>query len=132
MAAWRPSPMTESRMSSPFSGRPFRASIALMPLIEDLLVGAEHRRCFGRHELALAAGDPGQFEVLAEIALLNDIGEVAEDVDQFGNVDELGEARRRLIEAGGLQLQLGLRLTEVRGPGIETVDVTARSRSSAK
>ena len=65
----------------------------LDPLIEDLLVGPEHRRRLGGDELALSTGDPRQAQMLPQVALLHDIGEVAEDVDQFGHVDELGEPR---------------------------------------
>ena len=67
------------------------------PLGEDPLIVAE---CLARRsgdELPLPALERRQLQVLAQVGLLNHVGDGAENVDQLGDVDELAEALDRLV-----------------------------------
>ena len=57
--------------------------------------------------------------MLAQIRLQDDVRRHAVDRHEVGDVDEFGKAGDGLVEAGGLQLELGARLAEGRGPGVE-------------
>ncbi|UZO99246.1 Hypothetical protein RMHFA_05569 (plasmid) [Roseomonas mucosa] len=88
------------------------------------LVGLEGRAGGGGDDLALAARDRGQPQVLPQVVLQHHVRDGAEHGDQVGHVDELGEARHRLVEAGGLQFQLGAGIAEIGRPGVELLDAT--------
>ena len=88
-------------------------------LSQNLLIGLEGGARGNGDDLALAAGDLRELEILSKLRLQDDVGEVAEHRNEFGDVDELGEPADRLVEARGLQLEVRGRLAEGGGPGVE-------------
>jgi hypothetical protein len=89
---------------------------------EGLLIGLEGRARLGGDDLALAGPDHGQAEIVSKIRFEDDVGDHAIHRHQVWDVHEFGKARYRLIESGGLQLELGAGLAEGGGPGVELVD----------
>ncbi len=102
---------------------PARASLDLVdPSRQFLLVRTEGVAGVRRDKPTATALDAGQLQVTAQVVLQHHVGDGAEHVDQFGDVDELREAFDRLVIAGGLQLQLGARVAKGAGPRVELVD----------
>src|SRR5271165_5241859 len=75
-------------------------------LREIALIGKEGLARRGRNDLASAAGDRGQAEILAEVRLQHDVGRHASDRHEVGDVDEFAEPGDGLVKAGGLKLEL--------------------------
>jgi hypothetical protein len=100
-----------------------RLALALFDRLDALrqnpLVGLEGGARGNGDDLALAVGDPREFETLSELRLQDDVGEVPEHRDELGDVDELGEPCDRFVEARGLQFEVRGRLAEGGGPGVE-------------
>ena len=69
--------------------------------------------------------------IFAQVLRHHHIREGAEHGDQLGDVDELREARDRLVLAGGLQFELGRGVAEGRGPGVELVQAALEQRRVA-
>ena len=73
-------------------------------------------------DLPTPSRDRRQLEILAEVGLEDDVGRHPIDRHKVGDIDELAESRDRLVEAGRLELELGLRLPEIGRPGVEFLD----------
>ena len=89
---------------------------------EDALVGFKGRGWIGGHDLALAAENCGQAEIVSKIRFEDDVGDRAVHCHEVGDIDEFGETRNGFVESGGLQFELGASLAEGRGPGVEFVN----------
>ncbi len=100
----------------------------LDPRIQLALVGAERGARRRGHDLALAALHRRQLQVLAQVVLERHVGDAPEHRDQLGDVDELSEARHRLVAAGRLQFEFGAGVAEQAGPCVELVDAALRQR----
>lgn len=61
---------------------------------------------------------------MPEIVGHDDVGEGPEHGDEFGDVDEGGEAADRLVLTGWLDFEFGRRITEAGCPGVEFVQPT--------
>lgn len=68
-------------------------------LSQNPLVGLEGGARGNGDDLALAAGDPREPQILSKLRLQDDVGEVPEHRDELGDVDELGKPGDRLVEA---------------------------------
>ena len=116
-------------MSSPGSGAPVALLDRLDALVEQALVGLEGRGSARRgDDLALAAARSGTFTIAAQVLRQHHVRERAEHGDQLGDVDELREARHRLVLAGGLQLEFGRGVAEGGRPGVELVQAALAQR----
>ncbi len=109
-------------MSSPLTGLPVAGLDRLDPLGEMALVGEEGVARRGGDDLPAAAGDRRKLQILAKVGLEHDVGRHAIDRHEVRHVDELAEPGDGLVEAGGLQLELGPCLAETRRPGVELLD----------
>ena len=89
---------------------------------EDALVGFKGRGWIGGHDLALAAKNCGQAEIVSKIGFEDDVGNRAVHCHEVGDIDEFGETRNGFVESGGLQFELGAGFAEGRGPGVEFVN----------
>ena len=98
-------------------------ALALFDLLDALrqnpLVGLEGGARGNGDDLALAAGDPREPQILSKLRLQDDVGEVPEHRNELRDVDELGEPGDRFVEARGLQFEVRGRLAEGGGPGVE-------------
>ena len=106
-------------MSSPFCGLPLPRLDRLDALGEMALIGEEGLARRGGDDLASAAGDRRQAEILAQVRLQHDVRRHASDRHEVGDVDELAEPGDGLVEAGGLKFEFGPRLPEIGRPGVE-------------
>ena len=86
---------------------------------EIALIGEEGLARRGRDDLASAARDSRQAEILAQVRLQHHVRRHARDRHEVGDVDELAEPGDGLIEAGGLKLEFRPRLPEIGRPGVE-------------
>ena len=98
-------------------------ALALFDLLDALrqnpLVGLEGGARRNGDDLALAARDPGEPQILSKLRLQDDVGEVPEHGDELRDIDELGEAGDGFVETRGLQFEVRGRLAEGGGPGVE-------------
>jgi hypothetical protein len=97
-----------------------------LALLDRLHAGGEVRlevlqlgRLLREVHLSLAALDLRAGHILLKLLGRHDVHDLAHHRRQLGDVDELGEARDRLVIAGGVLLQLGDGLAERAGPCVE-------------
>ena len=113
-----------------------RRAVALLDRLDALaeqgLIALESRRRLGGEDLPRAGGEGRDFDILAQVGRQHHVGEGAEHGDQFGHVDEGGEAAHRLVFARWLQLQLRRGVAEGRRPGVEFVQPALQQRRVAE
>ena len=90
-------------------------------LIQQALVRLEGRGRLRGDDLALAATGTRDLHKAAQVLRQHHVRERAEHGDEFGDVDELREARHRPVLARGLQLELGRGVAEGGRPCVELV-----------
>ncbi|GAV36357.1 hypothetical protein ROTAS13_04044 [Roseomonas sp. TAS13] len=91
------------------------------PLGQHLLIRLEGQARGRGQDLPLAGADRRQPGIAAQVGLAHHIRDRAEHGDQVGDVDEVREARHRLVVARGLEFQLGHGIAESAGPSVELV-----------
>src|SRR3546814_8152260 len=94
------------------------------------LVGLEGRAGPGDDDLPLATLDGRELHILPQIILQHDIRDGAVHRHQVGDVDEFAEPGDRLVAAARLEFELGARIPESGGPGIELVQTRSEEHTS--